>query len=68
MNGFDWTRVCARGLLAAAALSGIAHAQEAQPKKPNIVLSWLTLPRRSQVNRSRRGHCQWVHMNYALSL
>jgi arylsulfatase A-like enzyme len=37
MNRFDWTRVCARGLLAVAALSGITQAQEAQPKRPNIV-------------------------------
>jgi arylsulfatase A-like enzyme len=37
MNGFDWTRVCARGLLAVAALAGIAHAQEAQSHKPNVV-------------------------------
>jgi arylsulfatase len=37
MNSFDWTRVCARGLLAVAALSGIAQAQESQPNRPNIV-------------------------------
>jgi hypothetical protein len=37
MNRFDWTRVCAQGLLAVAALAGTAYAQQAQPKKPNIV-------------------------------
>ncbi len=37
MSKFDWTRVCARGLLAVAALAGVAHAQEARPQKPNVV-------------------------------
>jgi arylsulfatase len=37
MNRFNWTRVCARGALVAAALTGYAHAQQARPQKPNIV-------------------------------
>lgn len=37
MGKFDWTRVCARILLAVAALAGVAHAQEARPQKPNVV-------------------------------
>jgi arylsulfatase A-like enzyme len=46
VSKFDWTRVCARGLLAVAALAGVAHArvahaQEARPKKPNIVFILL---------------------------
>jgi arylsulfatase len=41
MSGFDWTRVCARGLLAVAALAGVTRAQEPQPKKPNIVFILL---------------------------
>jgi len=41
MNKFDWTRVCAKGLLVVAALAGYANAQEPKPAKPNIVFILL---------------------------